>query len=66
MESSLHAVRVHTGHEESSQIDFPGLSRAVLFAFSESRKPYVNYVEVVDRDGARWNSAEGWGPQPSD
>jgi hypothetical protein len=66
MEHSLHAVRVHNGQEAASQIDFPGLSRAVLFAFSESRKADVDFVEVVHGDGAAWNSAEGWGPKPTD
>lgn len=62
MERALHTVRIHTEHEVASQDEFPGLSRAFLFALSESRKAQVSLVEVVRERKAIWNSAEGWTP----
>ena len=56
---AVHAVRVHTERGVTSQSDFPGFSRALLFATAESKSFGVIGVEVLHGQRVVWSSFQG-------
>ncbi len=58
-----HAVRIQDSGGNLSETEFPGLSRAVLFASAQTLSPGVLRVEIVRDHQVVWSSDQSPSPE---